>query len=578
MKISANENLVQTWRDQIRSALVASGGRYNSVKWIEENTADPRDPLKKWSFSGHEWQKGLLSCDKNDISIEKAAQTGCSEVALRMALGLVVVQSAATLIYVLPSAGFNRKFVGSRVDPVIDNSRTLRGLINRNIDNLELKQIGNSFIHFAGASKTTQAISTPATIILVDEFNFCDFEVVSSFASRLEHCRPGEDLRVYFSTPTLPGFGISERYSKGDQRVYMVRHDKCGRWVEVTPWQDIVVPGYDGTLATFTKRDLTLLNDDVDRAWVRCQVCGEEISHANLAEPEKRQWVEKVPSARKASFRVTPLDCPEINPVEKIVRKVEQYSLHKDFLNYGLGLAAQDSESMVLPEAMERARKEVPVGPLEGASGCVMGVDVGVVSHIVIGKPVGNSLKILWLERVRQDGENTLQLVVEERMKQYGVLRVVVDAQPDISVPRALVANAWMGQVLAAYFVTGAGPRTLDLCSVDVEEGVIKIARTRAFDEMVREINSNGVGLLKEHYELDLFLQHLGRLRKVTGEGIDGQDRSRWISTSDEDHYALAMLYMFIAAKSLEEQNLFVMPPEVLSGKMINRIRLQTVK
>lgn len=576
MKIDVNENLVKTWRDQIRAALVASAGRSNMGKWIEENTADPRNPLKNWSFSGHEWQKGLLSCEKNDISVEKAAQIGCSEVTLRMALGVAVTQSAATLIYVLPTSGFNRKFVGSRVDPVIEQSRTLLGLLNRNINNLELKQIGNSFIHFAGASQTTQAISTPATCLLVDEFNFCDFNVVSSFSSRLEHCKPGEDFRVYFSTPTLPGFGISERYEKGDQRVYMVKHDKCGQWVEVVPWVDIVIPWHDGTLMTFTKRDLE--GGNAEEAWVRCPSCRGEISHGNLADPEKREWVEKVPSARRASFRVTPLDCPVINPVEKIVRKVEHYQVHRDFLNYGLGLATQNAESMILPDAMERAKRLVPVGPLEGASGCVMGVDVGVVSHLVVGKRVGKSLKILWLERIRQDGENTLKNVVLERMKQYGVARLVIDAMPDISVPRALVAESWLGRVLAAYFVTGFGPKTLSLSEVDEEDGVIKIARTRAFDEMVREINTGGVEFLRDHPELELFIAHLSRLRRVTEEGLEGQEKAKWVSTSDENHYALATLYAFMASRSIEDNDAFALPYGALfGGKVINKIKLRVV-
>lgn len=576
MRIDANSDLVRTWKGQLRAALVASGGRENMAQWIEENTAHPRNPLKSWSFVAHEWQLGVLACQKNDTTVKKAAQTGCSELALRAALGLAVTRPSTTLIYVLPSAGFNNKFVGSRVDPVIDQSPALRGLINRQIDNLELKQIGSSFIHFAGASRTQQAISTPASTLLVDEYNFCDPDVVSSFSSRLEHCAPGEDLRWYFSTPTLPGYGISDRYEKGDQQVYLVRHDVCGEWVEVTPWDDIVVPGFDGVLRTFTKRDLEALQGGEEHAWVKCPSCGGVITHENLADPEKRQWVAKFPDRRKASFLVTPLDCPVVNPTTKIVRKVEHYPLHKDFLNYGLGLETQNAECMVLPEALERARTLAAVSPMEGGTGLVFGLDVGIVSHLVVGKRENGVLRVVWLERIRQDGENSLLLTMLQRLKQFGVVRGVVDAMPDISVPRALVANSWMGQVLAAYFVTGLGPKTLDLSSINEEDGTIKIARTRAIDEMVREINSGGVHFPSEHPELGLFMQHLLRLRRVSEPGLEGQEKAKWISTSDEDHFALAMLYCYMAARSMSDDKNFSLPIGVISGSnLISRLRLK---
>ena len=42
----------------------------------------------------------------------------------------------------------------------------------------------------------------------------------------------------------------------------------------------------------------------VNKAWVRCQCCGQPVSRANLVDPAKRAWVAKRPGVEKHSYYV----------------------------------------------------------------------------------------------------------------------------------------------------------------------------------------------------------------------------------------------------------------------------------
>jgi len=575
--IKADHKLILSWADQICAGLTASKGRTGMGEWLEDNTAHPADSQRRWSWADHEWMKSVISCPKNHISIEKSAQVGASELTVRWILGLAITTKVTGIIYTLPTAAYMRSFVASRVDPVIRASPLLRSLTSADANNLSTKEINGTFLHFYGASKVGLAISTPAQVLVADEINHCNQGVLSTFQSRLGHCKPGEDLRISFSTPTLPGFGVSKLYAEGDGHAYLCKHDVCGDWVEIVPWNDIMIPGFDGNLLTLTPRDLEDVRVRPAASYVKCPHCGDKISQGNLEDPRKRRWVAKFPDREEASFRVTPLDCAAVNPPAKIVGRVKEYGDQQNFLNYGLGLPASNALSMILVETLDRLCTEGFVPPNVGANGCVMGVDVGKTSHLVIGKQVGGVFKLLWLERIVQTGEDTLYETVKERMAQFGVARLVIDSQPDLSTPLKLIENSWAGNVLASYFVGGAGPRTLDLYTVDEDSGVIKIARTRAIDHMVRELNGGKARLLRDHPEMSTFINHVSKLRRVEGEEVDGQVKGKWVSTDSEDHYAFALLYCMCAAHSLG-MGVVNLPGEVFSGKKIfSRVKLRLV-
>jgi len=167
-------------------------------EWICSNTRHPDDPTKPWSFKYHEYQIEILRTDSEYLSAIKAAQTGMSELSVRLMLALASLYRSKNFMYILPSSSFARKFVVARVDPVIEMSEQL-------------------------------SRETSKEGLVMDEVDFCSQKVLTSFYSRLQHNMPGESIVTRFSTPTLPGYGISAMYESGSRAVYMVWHEKLGR-------------------------------------------------------------------------------------------------------------------------------------------------------------------------------------------------------------------------------------------------------------------------------------------------------------------------------------------------------------
>ena len=554
--------LLRARYDRLRASSLRKVGREAIPQWICENTRHPQDPTKPWSFLHHEYQIEILKTDAEYLSAIKAAQTGMSELSVRLMLALASLYRASNFMYILPSLLFARRFTVTRVDPVIENSEQLSREVSKDVDSSEIKRIADSFIYFAGAQKTGQAISVPAKGLVMDEVDFCNQEVLTSFYSRLQHNMAGESIVTRFSTPTLPGYGISGMYEEGSMAAYMVWHEKCGQWVVIDPLHDICLPGWEAdSLVEFTKQDLANPLLDLAGAYVRCPHCRREISQQNMVDPQKRAWVHKHPDRLKKSFYISPLDVPAINTPEKVLRNVSNYKRHADWINFGLGKAYEDAENSVVLEVVEKSASVASVPPgAQGVSGAVLGSDVGKVSHMLVGRKTGETLDILWAERIRNDGQGTLVSTWRERMGQYGVAKAVVDAGPDISSPLALIEKSAWGQAWACYFTRGSKTRLEDY-ALDEEKQVVSAARTAIIDKVVKKLNSGKIRLPKKHPEKALMLKHFGTMKRVTRQSeVTGDSVAHWTSTSPENHYFFALVYLYLASELAGEGEVVALP------------------
>ena len=77
-------------------------------------------------------------------------------------LAMLHLFPGSTAIYTLPTTSFARQFTRTRVDPVIEASPLLKGMVPADNDSSELKQIGHSFLYVRGSFGQKAAISVPA--------------------------------------------------------------------------------------------------------------------------------------------------------------------------------------------------------------------------------------------------------------------------------------------------------------------------------------------------------------------------------------------------------------------------------
>lgn len=516
-------------------------------RWLVDNTRDPRDSTKPWSFQDHEYQIDIANDARPQVVARKCAQVGLSELQVRLMLAMLAIYNNVTAIYTLPTTSFARQFTRSRVDPVVASSPALRSLVTASNDSSELKQIGSAFLYIRGSFGQGAAISIPADILITDEVDFSNQKALTTFASRLGHAKMGggHGIRRGFSTPTVEGFGVSKTFDLSTQAYYLAKCDHCHQWVCPSFMDDVIIPGFDRPIIELEPPDVNDTRYRIADAHLHCPECRGVLTVANLADPTKRQWVEKHPGRAIGGYQVSPFDVPTINPIPKTLGTLADFE-KADWVNFKLGLPFEDAENAFLRERIDRftTLRMVQPAPM-AARGCVMGVDVGKTSWVVIGLPHGARIKILWMERVVQDGNDRLHNRLVELMDWFGVVKCVIDAAPDFSIALKLVEHSYVGQAYANYYVRTAGKKLTER-DVQEDDRVLKTDRTRSLDILVKEVNG-GVFEFPHGGEIELFRDHLMAIKRVKEINNQGELVARWINTGP-DHYGHALNYLRLAS------------------------------
>mgnify|MGYP001766463023 FL=1 len=314
---------------------------------------------------------------------------------------------------------------------------------------------------------------------------------------------------------------------------------------------DVEITWFNGTLTLFEKDDLYADSVSVDDAFVRCSSCRAPISQENLCNPTKRQWVHLHPGRSVRGYQILPTDVPAVNPIARTIRTIADYDRKKDWVNFKLGYPYSDAETSFLADMIDRYAVH-SVLPRPGdddvdmrlASRTVFGLDVGKISWFTVMAPVNGEARVVYAERIRQDGDNYLGKRVLHLVKVFGCVKGVVDAGPDISVSKFLVDKRPEGHVWACYYVRQQ-KATLENFNFKEEEGILNASRTGTLDNLAKRINSGKTTLCKGP-ELHLMKEHLGNLKRVDNRNDQGELLSSWVVTGD-DHYGHSLNYCQIA-------------------------------
>ena len=523
--------------------------------WLEKNTRNPMDPDQSWNFKGHEYQRGILGDMSDEVVAQKCSQVGASELWVRLMLAMLGLSKSMTIIYVLPTSGFARKFSKARIDPAIDQSPVLRDLVNRDVNSSELKQLGNNFLYIAGSYGQNSAISVPARGLFQDEVDFCNQTTLTTFNSRLGHNKPGEYYKRSFSTPTVDKFGINAMYSDSSKAHYTVRCDSCKDWVAPNYLTDVEIPGFEGNLTNFEKEDLSNPLVLIDEAFLRCPKCKAPIDWQTILNPERRQWVHEEPDNLIHGYQILPIDVPEVNPIPRTLRQIREYDRKKDWVNFKIGYPFADAETSFLLDVVDKyaitnalRKPDDDEQDLKLASNTTFGLDVGKTSWFTVLANVEGETRAIYYERIRQDGDNYLGKRVLFLMSVFGCVKGVVDAGPDISVSKFLVDKCPEFAVWACYYVRQQ-KGTLENYKLNEAEQIVTASRTGCFDSMAKRINS-GKTVMSRSPELSTVKLHLSSVKRVDNRNDQGEMLSTWVNTG-EDHYAHSLNYAHIAMDML---------------------------
>jgi hypothetical protein len=530
-------------------------------KWLTNHTTDPMDPSRSWSFHEHEYQPDILADTCPDIAMQKCSQVGASEIWVRMMLAMMAISKKITIIYILPTSALSKRFAQGRINPVLEDSKTLKAMIDKDLNNNEQKRIGRSLLYISGTFGKVAAISVPAQALFRDEVDFCNQRVLTTFDSRLGHSKQGDGLKRSFSTPTVFRYGINLMFEEGSQAHYATLCPHCGEWMILDYFRDVVIPGFEGTLRDFEKSDLSNPEVKILDAFFLCPRCRHSLKHSAFMNPERRQWIHTYESrVDKHSYQVIPIDVPAINPLARTLLQINDYDSKKDWVNFKLGLPSEDAASSFLDEEMTKHATTIHVprpedGDFKGVrlmSGTYFGLDVGKTCWLTITQPNDRGGEdVLYQERIRQDGDNYVAKRTMQLFQLFGCVCGVVDSGPDTTLAQILV-KAGAGRIYACRYYTGPAKslKTLDvLVSRDEEEGLVTVNRTALYDNLVRRVNKGNTRLTKSCAEYDLARAHFRSFKRIETRDMEsGESLVQWVATGD-DHYTHSLGYADVARR-----------------------------
>ena len=514
------------------------------VEWLEKNTMLGGKPF---SFKGHEWQIGPLKSKAREIVMIKPSQVGATEMSSRWALARVAMIKGYTCIYVMPSASFARAFAKTRCDGIISESPFLRNALDRNVDSTDVKKFGaNSYLWFKGAQAGAQAISVPASCVIVDEYDFGMQDVIATYTSRVTHSHWRH--KIFLSTPTIPGFGIADEFDHSRQHFRLCKCTGCNHWYWPDFFRDCVIPGHpDANLHKITPAFLAKYpyND----AFMTCPKCGKPADFG----PENREWVlsNTDSTAIADGFHVLPWDVPEYNTPGYVIEAATKYTRRQDWMNFTLGQPSDDSEACLSLNELRAALLDAHPGT---SCSRVMGLDLGLESYCVIASVFPDQTVVI--EHIEAIPIEDLIARREALVRQFRVRASVTDTMPYVeSVIRMQRIDP---NLYGAIYVKSKATEThtVKMAEEDKEKGKLNIKavhlnRDKAFDELMDAVRYGKLKKVSDGMD-DLWMAHAVDMKRVREFDNNNEMVFSWRKSKlGLDHAWHATLYAFTAAKLL---------------------------
>jgi len=497
---------------------------------LEEKTLRERDNkpsfwawVKNWRVRGkrldfleHKWLVDLYKDTSQKIVVRKAAQMGLTERFLAESI-YVADQLNANSLYLMPTGGAIGDMVQARVNPAILDSEYLGKSVgrqegsNKNLDKVGLKRFGSGFWYGRGANTPKQVISVDADAIFVDERDRIDDIIMPYLPKRLQHSKL--KLERWFSTPTIPDWGIDRMYYEGTQLNWNVKCPHCGTWQELSYGDNI------------DKENLKLV----------CRSCKKELKEAWFLDGK---YVANNPEGKYNSYQTSQLYTGNLN-VEELVEEMTSGNESRVTQAYNqiLGLPYEPKGATITVEELYACRGEHNA-PCKSEGKTFMGIDVGRVLHITI---VDKEKRKIYIGT--NDWED-----LDGLMKDYKVMVCVIDALPETKAVSDF-AKRHRGKVYACYY-SNLKMQKNEYYKFNI--GRIDANRTASLDAMVATIQNQEVILPKNLENYKEYISHFKNIKRIVivKDEKTGEKEAKWVRVGD-DHYAHSYNYALLASKKM---------------------------
>ena len=497
----------------------------------------------KYSWKYHPWVRDIHDTQATYNYIMKAAQLGCTEVAINRAF-YVLDQLKRDVLYVLPTALNASDFAKARFNVALRHSPYLEQMFT-NTNAVNLKQTATNSLYIRGSRGDSNLKSIPVSELILDETDEMDMKQVWLALERLSgHL----EKHVWaLSTPTIPNWGIHKLFLTSTQEHYFFKAPCCGRRTELV-WPDsIKICGE------------TVTDPRCHESYLVCKECGATLNHRS--KPEWLKGATWEPTAHNGNpdvrgFYINQLYSFTVTPGEIAVayfRTFGDEAANKELHNSKLGVpfvgeGAQVTNAMI-DECIGNHTAQDARPKLGGERTIVMGVDQGKMCHYVVMEFLvdrfGNDInvaskgKLLAFGKYYEEDWN----VLDNLMREWQVLGCVIDADPQINEARRF-ARRFPRYVWLCRYRRGKTAKEIAISEQDTLSPMATVDRTNWMSAALGRFKTHRI-ILPRDISLE-FRDHVKAPVRTYEPDESGNPQATFVSTA-QDHLAHALVYAEIA-------------------------------
>ena len=467
---------------------------------------------KMLDFHTHRYLFDIYRDNSPLLCCLKAGQIGFSTMAIMKTIWLAYYKKMR-IGYVLPTADMSQKFVGSKVNPIIQQNPILQTWM-RDKDAIEQKQVGLGFIHYLGAQTPTAGIMLTMDMLILDEYDKAPQSILEVFNSRLQHSI--YKWKWIFSNPTVPDFGVDKSWNMSDQKKWHIKHN-CGK--------------------------IYVLDEsciDYQQEKFICPHCKGEIDDENRRMGE---WI-KTAEGEWSGYWI-PL---WVNPMisAKTICEYKKTSTKEYFYNFVAGLPYINTADMLSQQILE-SNLVNQVNAQEGR--IIIGVDTGKDIYYTLTNKDG----IFYYGYCPSVANNPNPVSgydpydeLDKLLQRYPRSVMVADQGGDLIGIEKLRAK-YRGRVYLCMFTKETRNLQIIKWAENDEDGKVSVDRNRMIQSVVDEFKEQRFPIWGKLADWQEYFNHwlnIYRIKEVVGEENDPQYGWRWVwKRKGPDHWAMATVY-----------------------------------
>lgn len=492
------------------------------------------------------WQQEMLRDEHPNKCYEKGRQLGMSEIGVTESIHFTDVHNNCKSLYAFPRAHQMTDFVKTRINPIIDSSDYLKMRVNPDMNSLELKQIGSSYMLYRSAWDSAIGEGADVDMVSFDEYDRMKDQVELAFIEGMSSS-PYARLRR-FSTPTIPGRGVDLVYSKSDMRKYLWKCEHCGEWQEGGL-------SFEHNVIQVKPNGYNKVTEEIEPGTyiIGCRKCHKEINRMGTG-----VWVAEKPSVKDIrGYLISQLDAAWIS-ADEIMKKYFAYRVKSVqlFYNYVIGQAYTNNGLIITNDDILNARHIPIIGHRDHARYqyiCV-GIDWGLFNWVVVMGVQKNGqvdlLNMFWVEDMKTQPLGQVDQIAA-LLAPYEPDIIVADAgygadrNPHLlsKFPGRVFACDWDEYPDGTHFVA----------SWNENQHTCNINRSAQLKKIMHSLKAKRYGIPEWSDKTAMYAKHTGNLRIMQCEDDKSHEVYEIVVRVGDDHLACATAYAQMGVDKLTE-------------------------